>query len=471
MMQPYLVLVPEILVLVAALAALFADLLGGDRVAAILGALATAAAAVAVWLVPVPESLFGSMLTFSGGTTGLMLRSGIAVLTSLFLVWVAARGWAGVRAREAVALTLFSTLGSLLLVSANDLVAMFLCLELSTMPAYVLMGYSAEDRKSLEGALKYFLMSVLTSLVMAYGLSYVYGMNQGTGYSQLQVAGPAWLGVVVSVLVLTGFLAKLTGAPFHFWSPDAYEGAPSASVAFVAAVSKIAPMYAMVRLMAEVLPASPALSRILLISAVISIPLGIFAALVQTDLRRMVAYSGISMVGYALLGASAATPSGYAAAVFLIVVYAISVLGLMLVVAQEGGTFADVAGLVKRRPVEAWATVVYLFSIIGFPPMVGFYGKLGVLSAAYRAGYFIPVVIGVLMSVVAGGYAFAVIRAMFTPGEGAPVETGDPMLEQTTDYPQSPRAAAAVIVTLAALTVGLGLVADPLLNLLQTSLS
>ena len=470
-MQQYAVLIPELIVLVAALVALFADLLGGDRVAAMVGAAAAAMAAVVVWLVPVPEALFGSMLTFTHGTTTLMLRSGIAGLTSLFLLWVAARGWAGVRAREAVALTLFSTVGSMLLISASDLVTLFLCLELATMPAYVLMGYSAEDKRSLEGALKYFLMSVLTSLVMAYGLSFVFGMNQHTSYSPLQVAGPAWLGVAVSVLVLVGFLSKMTAAPFHYWVPDANEGAPSASVAFVAAISKIAPVYAMVRLLAEVLPTSDGLSRVVMICAVVSIPLGIFAALVQTDVRRMVAYSGISMAGYMMLGVAAATPAGYASAVFLVAVYAVSVLGLMLVVAQEGGTFADIAGLVKRRPVAAWSAVVYLFSIIGFPPMVGFYGKLGVLSAAYRAGYFIPVLIAVLMSVVAGGYAFAVIRAMFTPGEGAPEETGIPAPVDATEYPQAPALAGTVIVVLAGLSLGLGLIAEPLISLLQASLS
>jgi NADH-quinone oxidoreductase subunit N len=313
-------------------------------------------------------------------------------------------------------------------------------------------------------------MSVLTSLVMAYGLSFVYGLNGTTAYQPLNVEGSAWAGVAVSVLVVTGFLAKMTAAPFHFWAPDASEGAPSVSVAFVGAVAKVAPLYAMVRVLSEVLPVSDGLSNVILISAVVSIPLGILAALPQNDVRRLVAYSGIANAGYMMLGISAATSAGYASAVFLVFVYALCAMGLMLVVAQEGSTLQDLAGLVKRRPVAAWSAVSLLFSIIGFPPMVGFYGKIGVLSAAYTAGYFLPTLLAVLMSVVAGGYAFGVIRAMFTPGEGAPLEVERPSLDEMTAYPQWPVAAGGVIVTLAFLSLALGIVAEPLINLLQASL-
>jgi NADH-quinone oxidoreductase subunit N len=150
--------------------------------------------------------------------------------------------------------------------------------------------------------------------------------------------------------------------------------------------------------------------------------------------------------------------------------YALGALGLLLVVAQEGATLQDVAGLVKRRPYAAWTSVIFLFSIIGFPPFVGFYGKLAVFSAAYNAGHVWAVVAAILMSVVAGGYAFNVIRAMFTPGEGAPAEVEWHPLESRTEYPQAPAVAATTILVLGALTLGLGLWVEPVLEALATVL-
>jgi proton-translocating NADH-quinone oxidoreductase chain N len=375
-MPHYFGLTPEALLVLAAIVALFADRLGGDRSAAIIGSIATFAAVALVWVVPAPEIMLGGRISLAATPPTLVLRAVIAGLTGLLLIWVAARGWGGKRAREAVAMVLFASAGGMLLVSATDIVVLFVAMELSTMPSYVLAGYSRDDRRGLEGALKYFLLSVLTSLITAYGLSFVYGLSGATDYAHANISSGGVLATVAAMLVLVGLLAKLTVAPFHFWSPDAMAGAPVTSAAYISSIAKIAPMWALVRLLVDVLPTGPGLSTAILIVAVISMTLGILAALTQTDLRRMIAYSGISNAGFMMLGVAAGTAAGYAGAVLLVVFYSVSVLGLLLVVAQEGATLQDVAGLIKRRPYAAWASVAFLFSIIGFPPFIGFYGKL-----------------------------------------------------------------------------------------------
>lgn len=469
-MAAYLALAPEIILALAALVALFADVLGGDRTAAAIGAVAAGAVAWLVWVFPPSGDLFGGMLSFSAGTGNQALRSAIPALTCLFLVWVLARGWAGLRAREAVSMVLFSTLGGMLLVSANDLVLLFLALEVATMPAYILIGYAQLDRRGLEGALKYFLLSLLTSLFLSYGLSFLFGISGSTSYASIDLSHAGALGLAAAIMVLVGLFAKITAAPFHFWSPDAYEGATVPAVAFVASVAKIGPLVAAVHLVSQVLVSAGSLSTVLFVVSIISMVLGNLAALVQTDLRRLIAYSGIANAGYLLLGLGAANLAGYASSMFFVVVYTVGVMGLLLVVAAEGSTMSDIAGLVRRRPLEAWCSIGFLFSLIGFPPMAGFYGKLTVFGSALGAGYTIPVVVAVIMSIISAGYAFNVIRAMFTPGENAPEEVVREPIELTSSYPQWRLLAGTVVLALALLTIALGVIAQPLVNLLQAGL-
>jgi NADH-quinone oxidoreductase subunit N len=468
-MQPYLALSPEALLAVAAVVVLFAEFFGGDRAAAVVGTVAAALAAALVWAFPAPVTMLGGMLHFGSGIAAATMRSSIAALLALFLLWVVARGWAGFNAREGVSLALFSTVGGMLLVSANDLVMLFVALELSTLPAYVLIGYAREDRRGLEGALKYFLLSMLTSLLMAYGLSFVFGLNGTTIYQALP-ASAGGLGLIAGLLVAAGFLAKTTAMPFQFWSPDAYAGSSLTSVAFVSAIAKMGPVWAFARFFMVVLPGAKELLFVLLISSVASMILGNIVAIIQSDTRRIIAYSGIGNIGYMLLGISAGSTEGYGAAIFFVVVYAVCVVGQMLVFAQEGPMLADLAGLVHRRPYAAWASVGFLFSLIGFPPMVGFFGKLAVFSAAYRAGNAWAVVVAILVSVISAGYAFNILRAMFTPGEGAPEDVERPMLEEITTYRQFPVLAASVILVLTFLVIGLGIVAQPLVHMLGVGL-
>jgi NADH-quinone oxidoreductase subunit N len=468
-MQQYIVLIPEIILLAAAIVVLFAEYFGGDRSAAIVGTIAAAVGAALVWVIPTPVEAFHGYLRFGEGVSAATMRSSIAVLTALLLLWVVARGWEGVNAREATSLVLFSAVGGMLLVSANEMVTMFVSLELSTLPAYVLVGYDRLDRKSLEGAIKFFLLSMLTSLILAYGLSFIYGLAGKTVYHALPASSGS-LAMLAGLFVIFGFLAKTTAVPFHFWSPDAYAGASSTSVAFVAAIAKMGPVWALARFVGVVLPQVEGMSLVLIIVSVVSMVLGHFVAIIQQDTRRIIAYSGIGNIGYMLLGISAGTVAGFSGAVFFVVIYAVAVVGQMLVIAQEGPTLTDLAGLVRRRPYAAWCSVGFLFSLIGFPPMVGFFGKLAVFSAAYNVGYGWAVFIAILVSVVSAGYAFNILRAMFTPGEGAPADYDRPMFEETTSYRQFPALAGLVIFVLTFLSIGLGIIAQPLVQLLGVGL-
>lgn len=449
-MSGYALLVPELLILIGVAWGLFAErLVGSDRGAAYAGALFAAAAAVTAALTPVSEPLFDGLLAFDGAAR--FSRAGVAAIAAVWLLWVAGRG-AG-RIREAAALAGFTTIGAMLMCGASELVTLVLALELATMPAYVLIGYRRNRPQGLEGALKYFLLSMLTSLVMLYGMSFLYGTSGSTRFSQLTLESAGSVGLLAVLLTFVGLFAKLSAAPFHYWTPDAYEGADAWVVAFVSTVPKVAGAVAVVRLASALAPSSEVLGSLLLGAAIASMVLGNLAALTQSDLRRMMAYSGVAHTGYLLLAVSAMTPAGSAAAVFYAVAYALPSLGIMLIVAEEGALVEDLAGLSQRRIGVAWGLVVLLVSLVGIPPAIGFFGKLQVFSAALDAGLAVWVGIAVLMSVVSAGYYLRLVRSAFLAER----------VEEPRALIASPAAAIAVAVTVVA-TLGIGLAADPLLR-------
>ena len=443
-------LLPEYLVIAGALVVLFADVLRlGDRGAARLGAAIAVAAAVVAALIGPGGAPFGGMLALDEGAV--FARVAITALTAVWMLWIAGRGTGAERSAEAVALALFSVLGGMLMVSARDLIVLFISLELSTMPAYVLMGYRRTDSNGLEGALKYFLLSMLTSLVMLYGLSFVYGIAGTTAYAGLITGEPGLLRSLSFVFVLVGLFAKLSAAPFHFWTPDAYSGAPAWAVAFVSTVPKIAGTVAAVQLVGALAPGVSTAGAVLVAVAVVSMVVGNLAAYPQTDLRRLMAYSGVAHTGYILL-ALAAGDVGGAAAVFYAVAYAVPSMAIMLVAAEEGPALTDLGGLAARRPALAWAFVVWLLSLVGIPPMVGFFGKLYLFTSAVSADLLWPVIVAVAMSVASAGYYFRVLREVFF-GERADA----PALERSV--------LAAVALGLAAVvTLVLGVLAQPVLT-------
>ncbi len=411
-MTGYALLIPEVLVLGGALWALFAERLPGtDRGAAWVGALASAAAAVLVALSPVvsTDAPFSRLLAFDGPAR--MARIAMCGLAAVWMLWTAGRGQG--RVREAVALALFALLGGMFVSEARELITLMLAIELATMPAYVLIGYRRNDLRGLEGALKYFLLSMLTTLIMLYGFSFLYGLSGTTRYSGMDLKGAGLLGALALMFALVGLLAKLSAAPFHYWAPDAYAGATPWTLAFVSTVPKIAGAVAIVRLVSAVAPGVAAAGTVLLVASAASMILGNLGALTQSDVRRMMAYSGVAHTGYLLLGVAALSRPGSAAAVVYAVAYAIPTMGIMLVTAEEGSRVTDFGGLIQRRPGTAWAIVVMLFSLIGIPPLIGFFGKLALFTAALQRGFTAVVVLAVVMSVVSAAYYLRIVRAMF----------------------------------------------------------
>ncbi len=450
-MSGYALILPELLLLAAVAWALFAELLpGGDRGAAWVGAaLAVAAAAVAA-VSPAGDVLFGGLLTYDGAAR--FARTGVAVLAAVWMLWTAGRGEG--RIREAVALAGFSAIGAMLMAEASEMVTLVLALELATMPAYVLIGYRRMRLSGLEGALKYFLLSMLTSLVMLYGMSMLYGVTGTTKFSEMSLAGSGTLGVLAVMMTFVGLFAKLSAAPFHYWAPDAYEGAEPWTVAFVSTVPKVAGAVALVRITAAVATTSPMVSTLLLAAAVASMVLGNLAALTQTDVRRMMAYSGVAHTGYLLLAASAASSAGYTAAVFYSVAYALPSMGVMLVAAEQGPALSDFAGLAQRRIASAWMLVLMLVSLVGIPPLAGFFGKLYLFAAAVSANQTPWVVLAVLTSVVSAGYYLRIVRAAFF---------AEPEGDGTAGAKPEPVSAVAIMLVVAA-TVALGVAAGPVLT-------
>ncbi len=455
-MTGYGLILPELLLLLIAAWALFADHLpGGDRGSARIGSAVAFVAAAAAAFGRVDADLFGGLLSYDGHAR--FARVAIALLLALWLLWTAGRGEG--RLREAVALAAFSTIGALLMASATELITLLLALELATMPAYVLIGYRRSRLSGLEGSLKYFLLSMLTSLVMMYGMSFLYGVTGSTWFSDLDLSSAGTLGTVAVVMTFVGLFAKLSAAPFHYWTPDAYEGAEAWTVAFVSTVPKVAGAVAIVRLAAAVGDSAPSLGPLLLIAAVGSMVLGNLAALTQDDIRRMMAYSGVAHTGYLLLAVSALSASGYGSAVFYAVAYAFPSLGIMLLVAEEGSTLSQFGGLAQRRVASAWLMVLMLVSLIGIPPLAGFFGKLYVFAAALEAGAIIWVVLALAMSVVSAGYYLRIVRVSFFGDE--PI--------QKPPAPSSPAAGLAVVLCVV-ITVAVGLGASPVLSWLGSSI-
>jgi NADH-quinone oxidoreductase subunit N len=450
--MPQLALIaPEIILLAGALLALFANVLmpGRERAGAWVGAAGAMLAAGAAWLAGTgTPTLFGGQFAVDGA--GQVARIATGLLTAAFLAWLAGRGLEKGSVRDFTALVLFSAMGAMLMAGARDWVVLLLSLEVATMPAYVLMGFDRNDARSLEGALKYFLLSMVASVLFLYGLSFVIGMSGATAMAATSLQ-PGLVGAIAAAFIMSGMLAKLSAAPFQFWAPDAYAGAPAASVAFVSAVPKIAGLMAFARVVMVLGPQTAALQPILIGAAVLSMVLGNLIAYPQTDIRRLMAYSGVAHAGYLLVGLAAGGTAALQAALFYAIAYAVPSMGVMLVAAGVGDQIADLRGLASRKPLLAWSTVLMLVSLVGVPPLAGFTGKLFLFTAAMGAGLVPLSVLAVVMSAVSAGFYFRIVRAMFFEAAS----------EGVADVPANPVGTSVVVACVVA-TVAIGVAAGPL---------
>ena len=320
-------------------------------------------------------------------------------------------------------LMLLSVLGMMLMVSANDIILLYMALELQSLPLYVIAAIRRESLRSSEAGLKYFLLGALSSGLLLYGASLLYGFTGHTSYDGIKIAlendiSPG--AVIGMVFLISGLAFKISAAPFHMWTPDVYEGSPTIVTAFFAVVPKLAAMTLFLRFTNGVLAdASSSWQQIVMIIAVLSMLIGAGGAIMQTDIKRLMAYSSIAHMGYALVGVAAASDLGVASVMLYMDIYVISSIGVFAIILslkQEGRPLPrieDLSGFSQSHPVYALAMMVLMFSMAGIPPMGGFFGKWYVFSAAIASGHVILAVIGVLASVIGAFYYIRIIKVMY----------------------------------------------------------
>src|SRR6516165_3926936 len=319
-------------------------------------------------------------------------------------------------------LILLSTLGMLMLISAADLIALYLGLELMSLPLYVIAASHRNTLRSTEAGLKYFVLGALSSGMLLYGASLVYGFTGTVNFTAIaQAAGQGGIGLIMGLVFLfAGFCFKVSAVPFHMWTPDVYEGAPTPVTAFFAAAPKVAGIAMFVRATIMAFPGVvPQWQQIVVFVAIASMALGAFAAIGQRNIKRLMAYSSIGHMGFALIGLAAATAEGVEGVLVYMAIYLAMTLGtfaVILAMRREGHMvegIGDLAGLALTNPAMAFFLAVLLFSLAGIPPLAGFFAKFYVFLAAIKAGLFALAVIGVVTSVVGAYYYLAIVKTMY----------------------------------------------------------
>jgi len=325
---------------------------------------------------------------------------------------------------EYTVLVLLATLGMMMMVSANDLMSLYIGIELQSLSLYVIAAMKRESSRATEAGLKYFVLGALSSGMLLYGASLIYGF---TGHTQLDkiaeviALGDRSIGLVFGlVFLLAGIAFKISAVPFHMWTPDVYEGAPTPVTAFFATAPKIAAMALLIRIVTDSFePISSDWQQVIIFLSIASMVLAAFAAIGQKNLKRLIAYSSIGHVGFALVGLSAGSLVGVEGVAIYMAIYLTMTVGLfacLLSLKTENGyveEISDLAGLAQTQPFVAAIIATLMFSLIGMPPLAGFFAKWHVFLAAIEAQLFVLAVIGVLASAVSAFYYLRVVRMMY----------------------------------------------------------
>ena len=428
-------------------------------------------AAALAWNVrDVARAPFGGMFVHDGFTLFFtLLFCGVGVLGTL-ISWDYARR-TGIGRAEYYALLVGSALGMILMAASNDLITIFLGLELMSLALYVLVGFRRSRLDSNEAAVKYFLLGAFASGFLLYGIALCYGATGTTNLARMSeflAASPIQnntLLVTGGLLILTGLAFKISAVPFHMWTPDAYEGAPTAVTGYMSAGAKAAGFAALLRIaMHPLAGATQSWGALVAVVAVLTMTVGNVTALLQLNLKRMLAYSSIAHAGYLLLAVVAGGADGAAAALFYLAVYSVMNLGAFGVLTllgrehEERVLLGDVAGLGFRRPWLGLAMAIFMLSLAGIPPTAGFMAKAYLFGVVLKTGHVPLVIVAVLNSVVSVFYYLRVTVAMYME---------EPQGEPVT-LTRSPAAAVALIAA-AALTLWWGVQAHSLLLLAQRS--
>ncbi len=384
-----------------------------------------------------PRYAFGGMFVIDG--MAIILKAAIAIAVALVIIYsraylVARKLFTG----EFILLILFATLGMMIMVSANHFVALYLGLELLALSSYAMVALNRDSVASSEAAMKYFILGALASGLLLYGMSMIYGATGSLDVTKIakmidysRANDP--LVTFGLVFVVAGLAFKLGVVPFHMWVPDVYQGAPTAMTLFIGSAPKLSAFGFIMRILADSLGgATSDWQGMLVILAVASLALGNIIAISQTNLKRMLAYSTISHMGFLLLGILSGTKNGYSAGMFYTLTYVMMTLasfGMIMLMSREGfeaDNIDDFKGLNQRSPWYAFLMLIVMFSMAGIPPFLGFWAKLTVLEGVLNAGYTWLVVFAVLMSVIGAFYYLRIVKLMYfdKPTDESPIVAG-----------------------------------------------
>ncbi|GAB4231163.1 MAG: NADH-quinone oxidoreductase subunit NuoN [Methyloligellaceae bacterium] len=379
-------------------------------------------------------SLFGGTFVMDGFARFMKVLTLLGSAVALFMSFDYLRD-ARLLKFEYPVLVLLATLGMLMMISANDLIALYLGLELQSLSLYVIASFRRDSVRSSEAGLKYFVLGALSSGMLLYGCSLIYGFTGTTGFegiaASLKTAG-AGLGLIFGlVFFLAGFAFKISAVPFHMWTPDVYEGAPTPVTAFFASAPKIAAMAMFLRAVFTGFPSiTPEWQQIIVFLSIASMGLGAFAAIGQTNIKRLMAYSSIGHMGFALVGLAAGTQGGARGVIVYLAIYLVMTLGVfacILAMKRSDGMVEEIdelAGLSRNSPLIAFLLAMLLFSLAGIPPLAGFFAKFYVFLAAIHAKLYLLAVLGVLFSVVGAYYYLRIVKIMYFD---EPAEQFEPM--------------------------------------------
>src|SRR3978361_649070 len=317
-------------------------------------------------------------------------------------------------------LVLLSTLGMMVLISAGDLIMLYLGLELMSLALYVVAASNRDNAKSTEAGLKYFVLGALSSGMLLYGASLIYGFTGTVSFAGIAIAAKTGSILVALVFLLAGRFLKVSAVPCHMWTPDVYEDAPTPVTAFFASAPKVAALAVFTRVALTAFPGiTSQWQQIVVFVAIASMVLGSFAAIGQSNIKRLMAYSSIGHMGFALIGLAAGTPEGAQGVLVYIAIYVAMTLGSFAIIlamkrnGQHVETISDFAGLSRTNPLLAFFFAMLLFSLAGVPPLAGFFAKWYVFVAAIKAGWFSLGLVGVLASVVGAFYYLSIIKVMY----------------------------------------------------------
>ncbi len=409
---------PEIIMTLTATAILMLELiLKNKNIIALIG---LAAAAAVIYIIPMSAGqTFGGMFVSDMYSSYFKF---IFMINLMLTILISMRYIQRQKAEygEYYSLLLFATAGMMLMASAKDLIILYLGLELMALSTYILAGIKRRDIKSNEAAIKYFLLGAFSSALLLYGIALIYGLTTTTdlyGIAQhLKYQEVSTTLLLSMVLIAAAFLFKIAAAPFHMWAPDVYEGAPTSVTAFMSVGPKAAGFAVIGRVFYIAFGHMYSdWSAILIGVSILTMAAGNILALVQTNIKRMLAYSSIAHAGYMLIGIITGTNEGLMAMITYLLIYAFMNIGAFAIVIllEKGEELKDYEGLAKSRPLVAALMLVFMFSLTGIPPTAGFIGKFNIFTAAIKAGYIYLVVIAVIFSAISAYYYLRVVMNMY----------------------------------------------------------